>query len=177
MFPLTKFVWWVEKTGRPGDYADMPIHGRQLPPPPQRLDAKYMVENFDVSIEDIRQLCIDYDPYSLVVSDTENRKVLRRSLQNELDMMKPYEQTKTAMALFTEDEMEWLEVGPGGHKRKRNERGTGDEHTRMPGIAEEAEESSDSDDDHNDWTEPQVEQRKRMIGPMLDELDKSIWFQ
>jgi len=177
MFPFTKFVWWTMKTGRPEHYADMPYKSRgQLPPPPPRLDAKYMMDNFDVSIEDIRQLCIDKDPYSLVIgSDKEAGLALRESLQNELDTMKPLEQTANFMQftekvhfsyLFAADEQTWLSVGSVSiPKRKR---------TELPDVAEESE---DSEDDLDDLTGPQVEQTKRMIGPILEEIDRSIWFR
>jgi hypothetical protein len=132
-----------------------------------------MMDNFDISIEDIRQLCIAKDPYSGVIgSDKEVGSALRDSLQNELDMMKPLEQTANFMqftdrahfgALFVTDEKEWLRVGSAPiPKRKRTE------------LTDVAEESEDSDDDLDDVTGPELENTQRMIGPMLDDLDRSI---
>jgi hypothetical protein len=169
------------KSGRPSLYPDMPYKGhRQLRPHPGRLEAKYMMDCFDVSITEIRQLCEDVDPYSKVIgSDKEAGAVLKRSMNSELDMMMPFERTANFMQLAhmvdymnqcVEDEQTWMQVGrvvpP---KRKR-----GQQSSELPNIAEESE---DSDDDLNDLAGAEVEQRKRMIAPMLRELDKSIWFR
>ena len=158
------------KTGQPTQYLGMGFQGRQLGPAPNRLDAKFMVNNFDVSIEDMRKLLIIYNPYTLVINEKENRVMLDQVLQNELDKMTPKERTAVAMAYLSNDELTWLEIKPDypSSGTKRKERTTEDDRTELDDGVEGQEK------DLQDWTDQQLNKNRLLMAPILAQIQESI---
>jgi len=162
------------KTGNPSKYPDMPFRTTGLGPPTYGLNAQYMMANFDVSLEDIRNYFIAYTKPRLVYREQAQRIVIAGDIEKEMEALGTHEQMSNFASLMMLDESQW--VGTRATARfvprpKVKQTVADDDAMELDDIQEEG-----SDDDVvEDWSEEMVQQTKEKIGPELQAMVAGIY--
>jgi hypothetical protein len=168
--PLTKFVWWIMKTGEPTGYPPMPFQLRQLGPAPYGVDAQFMMDNFDVPLDRIEMAYIALDPLCLIISEKEMRVKVAGAWEQELNKIHQDEQMSLSAGLMVLDEREWQKTGARVQFRRRTKAIESVAEGEPMQLDDIEEEESEEEGTNRDWSEERVNQVRDEIGPTLKAL-------